>query len=502
MGQPVSGRAYPAILGLVVGALLVGVVLPFSFSGPDRAVVRAGSGPSSEGGGSVEAGPDGSLRSDDAVSSTGDVAGPRAAVSSASTLPERPQTAADQAASGASAPAGEPVRIGFVLIDLGGSGGLGFDFGLDPRQQERAIRAGVADLNERGGLAGHPIEPRFATFNVLDTFTSGGDSGRQVCIKLTEDDKVFAVVGYLFPKDQLCVAKEQGTLMLSDAANNLDSSFAEAEGRLLSIYPRSGRMMAAKVQFLDAAGFLRDRKVGIVGEVNNDPQGEVANALAAELRRAGHTVTRLTRLAGDLSQGASQMPVEVSQHRSAGTDLVLFLVNPLYVQQFAQQAESQGWTPRYGFSDWANGTADGANDMPSSLDGALGVTGHIPGGGTKDFTGFDEQPAAAACRQNYERRTGEKLPARGSGDNKYSITLLACDDLRILQAIAAVAGPGFDRDAFVAAVERVGTLDGMASNPPGSFGPGKRDFRDFARLQVWDADCDCFHPQGPFRRTP
>ena len=490
-----STRAYPALLGVVIGALLTGVVLPFSFSGHERAVLRAGSVPRTESGGP---GAEPSAISESAAPAGGAVDATRPGATPAG----RPQAATDQTATGASVPAGEPVRIGFVLIDLGGSGGLGFDFGLDPRQQERAIRAGVADLNERGGLAGHPIEPRFATFNVLDTFTSGGDSGRQVCLKLTQDDKVFAVVGYLFPKDQLCVAKEQRTPMLSDAANNLDSSFADAEGRLLSVYPRGGRMMVTQVQFLDAAGFLRDRKIGVVGEVNNDPQGEVAKALVTELRRAGHTVTRITRLAGDLSQGASQMPVEVGQHRSAGTDLVLFLVNPLYVQQFAQQAESQGWTPRYGFSDWANGTADGANDMPASLDGALGVTGAIPGGGTKDFTGFDEPAAAVACRENYERRTGEKLPARGSGDNKYSITLLACDDLRLLQAIADIAGPGFDRDRFVAAVERVGTIDGLASTPAGSFGPGKRDFRDFARLQVWDADCDCFHPQGPFRRTP
>lgn len=503
--------AYQTVVGLIVGSLLAGLVVAFASGERETQLTHTAGAPRLDAGvpadpvvGSDTASPTDATAVGDATSPDGP---PPAEGAAAGRRPAAGATASGIGASsgpspsgGAATASGSAVRLGFVLLDLGSSGGLGFNFGLDPKQQERAIRALVDQTNERGGLAGHPIEPRFATFNVLDTLT-GGDSGRAVCLKLTEDDKVFAVVGYLFPADQLCVTKEHRTPMLSDGANNLDSTFAQSEGRLLSVYPRAGHLMESLVAMAGAAGFLRDQDIGIVGEAANDPLGEVAEALAGHLRRGGFRVSRISRLSADLSQGASQMPVEVNQQRVAGSDVMILLTNPLYVQQFAQQAESQGWFPRYGFSDFANGTTDPANDMPESLNGAFGVAGAHPGTGTKDTTGFAEPAAALECRQNYERRTGERLPPRGGGDNKYAITLVSCDDFRILREIAAVAGSGFDATSFVAAAERVGAIDGLARIPGGSFGPGKRDLADHARIAIYDASCQCFHPRGPFRRT-
>ena len=79
------------------------------------------------------------------------------------------------------------VKVGVALIDYS----CVKNFVDSIREHEdRVYRAFIADVNAKGGIAGRKIVP------VFDSFCPVQSAGPlATCTKLTEDDKVFAVIG-------------------------------------------------------------------------------------------------------------------------------------------------------------------------------------------------------------------------------------------------------------------------------------------------------------------
>ena len=482
---------YPAGIGLAVGALLVGLLLPLAIEPVDDGLAssirtdgavdlgpQGGATPGTDGDGPVAGSGAAGGSTSDATAATG-AAGATGGTATSS--------GGATATGGGVAAEGAPVKVGFLLLDIGPVGRAGIDVAIDPEQQERAWRAYVADVNERG-LAGRKIEPVFAAYDVLSE-----DSQRAACLELTEDQKVFAVVGaFNIAAPTLCVVREHATPMLA-YGGNADSFYGLAQGRLLTSGPRSSRMMANAVGVLDGVKALQGKPIGIVMAETADPGGEATGHLKAALEAAGHQVVHVARFQGSTS--GSQTPVEVQQMRSKGAEAVFLLSGSVNSTSFVQTADAQAFRPLYVSTDWASMQSDTSNaNMPASYDGALGVTI----GRGYDFRVNRPVPALAReCQATYERVSKTKLAARGT--NEYALTLIFCDLMRAFAAGMRAAGPSASREAFTAATTRLGPVP-WASWGDGTFRPGKPDAGDHVQLVRWQADCKCFHPVGDFRR--
>lgn len=94
---------------------------------------------------------------------------------------------------------GNSVKVGFLLIDTGGVGALGVKGLVDLEQQRSAVRAYVDEVNDHGGIGGRKIEAVYAPYDPLSSYSgnSGRSTGRAACLSLTEDNHVFAVLGFL-----------------------------------------------------------------------------------------------------------------------------------------------------------------------------------------------------------------------------------------------------------------------------------------------------------------
>jgi ABC-type branched-subunit amino acid transport system substrate-binding protein len=509
-----SRRAtYSTLVGIGVGVLVAGLVVPFvagepvdtgvaAISSPPFPAAAADSAAASAPAGGVSTGEGGT------APSGGDGAG-AAAGSSAAGDPSLSPAPGDPAASGGDpgrpAPAGTPgaaplratdvgvsateIRLGFVLINVGPASQLGTVVGIEVEQQRRAVTALIDDLNRRGGVHGRTVIPVFAEWDVLDA-----SAGRRVCVQLTEDGKVFAATGALFPPDVSCYTREHGTYLQWVCQACPDSAYSISRGLMWTTLMRGSRLVDGWMAELDRVGFLDLTKVGIVTDDTNDPGGEAAQQLTAVLRARGREVVRVSRLSADLQTGSSQIPVEVNQHRAAGAEAVLLLPNRIYATQFVQQADSQGWRPRWSTSVWGSLQVDTCcENMPNSFDGALGVnTSYNP-----------EEPEAApsrACREFHDRATGTQLGGRTT--NEYSLTMQWCDTIGIFERAATAAGPELTRASYHAAIEGLGDLGALAGFPGGRLQPGKVDLGDLIRLQRWQADCRCWRPAGGYSRVP
>ena len=483
---------YMAAIGAVVGALVVGVLLPFTIDADPSST-------SASAGGTVAtpAGSGGTSTSEDRAGG----AIREAASGEEGGAPTG--SGSEQAASGATAPTGSggsgtassattaagPIKVGFTILDIGAVGRAGIDVAISPEQQERAWRAYVKDINDRN-LIGRKIEPVFATYDVLNQ-----DSQNAACLSLTEDHKVFAVLGgFNYAAPNFCVVQQHGTPLISNMGSNPDSYYTQSAGRLITATARSSRMFRTAVGVLDDVGTLKGKKIGILRSDANDPTGEATGHLEQALKAAGHTVAHVSRLPAPPASD-SQTPIEVNRMRQSGAEVVFLLAGSTSSTGFVQAADAQAYRPRYVATDWgAMFNATGHANMPASHDGTLVVTNAREA----EWRVNRPEPALSKeCTATYERVSGTKLAARGT--NEHSLTGIYCDLIRMFVAAMRAGGAGVTKEQFPAAMGRVGTLP-FASWGDAIFSPGKTDGGDFVLLTRWRADCKCLHPVGDFRR--
>ena len=97
-------------------------------------------------------------------------------------------------ATSASAPSAAPgvtkddVKIGVSYVDLAAVRAAGIN--RDHGDYEKAYQTVIDEINAKGGVNGRKIVPVFAGIDPIGT-----DPAQQACVKLTEDEKVFAVIG-------------------------------------------------------------------------------------------------------------------------------------------------------------------------------------------------------------------------------------------------------------------------------------------------------------------
>lgn len=495
------GAPYLVLLGVAIGSLLTSLVVPFlgdgsGGEGSGELAVGEGDGldlsPTGEGG--AEAGsadPDGGGAPGDpstgAQPGTKDGSGGPTAGGEAGS---GPLTATDVGVSATE------VKVGFLLLDTGSLSRIGIAVpGVDPVQQRAAFEAQLADINARGGLHGRKVVGVYENFDVLSQ-----DDMRRACLEI-RDHKVFAVIaagGFQGPAI-LCVTEEGKTPLVNQGGHGTPTEYVQrSQGRLISMYPHSDRLMANWVAELDRQGVLKGKRIGIVSQEHTNPGDTViGGGLIPALKRFGYAPVHHASFSADQGTAASQVPVQVQQMRTKNVDLVMLTSSTILSTQFVQTADSQQFKPRYTFTDWASMNSDTSNmNMPASYDGTLMITTYRTG---EEKTGVGETPPEKECRAVYERGTGKKLAAKGQ--NEHGLTQGNCTLLKVLELGAKKAGPTLTRATFSAGIQALGPVP-MTMWGGGSFAAGKYDAADYIRTAMCYSSCRCLKPiSNEFRKS-
>src|SRR5581483_2029361 len=147
--------------------------------------------------------------------------------------------------------------------------------------QDQVYSAYINDINQKGGIDGRKIVPFF------ESYCPVGSSGPlNVCTKLTEDDKVLAVLGTFvdFSGDaQSCVAKQHHTPLLTF---NLTQAIIGAAPPGLILYPgtTNERLDRIVVQLLEQEKALKGKKVAVMGAT--DQTKIVNDSIVPALKKA------------------------------------------------------------------------------------------------------------------------------------------------------------------------------------------------------------------------
>jgi len=374
------------------------------------------------------------------------------------------------------------IRVGAVFPDTS-------VIGRDPGDIEAKFQTIADAINDAGGINGRSLELHVRLANPLDD-----NDWESICVELTEDIEVFAVVG-LFPRTNTdCYAGLNDTIVVSTFAitpGQMDGYTAPA----LTTTGHAERLVGVRVAALFDADLLTEgMKVAVVG----GQQGEAAHEqYVAALTEAGADVVADTVVLGD------------------GNDLVA-LTDEMII--LTEVWKSSGAEVIVGSSDQAAqalliGYNNADIDLPMLLPEGTGVDPSL----MRDNQGLtlapfelatalidgDDQPTkyeagaegVRECVDAFQDASGEVI-ALDESRNNIAPTVVACQVFDIFVPIAGAAGANLTTESFAAAAEAFGQIS-VTDIADASVGPDKFDLSDVVgTLAEFNAEAAEFQPFG------
>jgi len=140
---------------------------------------------------------------------------------------------------------------------------------------EKSYRAVIADLNKQGGINGRKVVPVFAAIDPLGTAPA-----QEACIKLTEDEKVFAAMSFFNADAPLCFVDSHSTPILGGQTTPANLGHAKAPWATLE----SGAELGPRqIDALANAGALKG-KLGIVA-IADEEQSQLNDVVLPALKQ-------------------------------------------------------------------------------------------------------------------------------------------------------------------------------------------------------------------------
>lgn len=494
-------QAYSLVVGLAVGVLVAGVVIPTVVPEPATTVasgrLEAGeSGDGTDDGGTGAVGEDGAAG--DAVASADGLGTVSGAVGGATTGARTARgnvvggTGSGSGTSGGGGGGAVPqkgasVKVGVMLLDLANASALGFPTLASIEDQRKVWQRRFDQQNAAGGVNGHPLEPVFTTYDPVSQ-----SSMREACLYLTENKKVFLATGsggFIGPA-MLCFTEEHGTPLLLQGSTVPQEYFTRSKGLLFTAYMGSDRATTNLAHELDTSGFVRDKKVGILFDLRGGP-ASIARRMESELKNRGIDVAHVSVFSEDFSTAAGQVPIEVQQHSTKGVQVIVNLSHALVFTQFVQDASSRGYRVPYFSSDWNGAHSDFYySNMPASFDGNMAFTLART---NEARVGLPEPELDRQCREEAGKALGRTLERGSESDFTRDCAFFTL----VVKGLVA-AGPSPTPASFAQATVNLGRVT-LASFGPMAFVPGRPDGGDHYRTIKWDAGCKCLLPISGFR---
>lgn len=388
----------------------------------------------------------------------------------------------------------QPIRLGFITIDLAGAEkvligtGTQVSFG-DGDLETRAL---VADLNKRGGIAGRKVEGFYAKVNPASADPAAAYVAG--CTKLTEDAKVFAVVTVLNVTQGFvdCVAKHQ-TLLINVSFNPGDDAILEQHREWLYSPPLMSldRGTALLLNDLRGQGKLgAGAKLGVV--VNEaDPQLPRVYAKTVKPMLDAWKVPHIrAAISGNRSDPIASAVLTFSTEQ---VNRVVFISpNGLAQLQFMNFAEDQLYRPQYSFWD---------PDSPKF------VSENAPLNQRPNISGIGALPVSDVPPSQHPQSSGEsrclqilREAGESSTDRNSNLaSTLYCDGTWAFQAVTEKTTGTLTAATWRAAYPTVGSSYPSITTFATNFGSGRNDNASLYRQLNWNQACPCLTFVSPVR---
>jgi hypothetical protein len=393
----------------------------------------------------------------------------------------------------------EAIKVVFVAVDLDAvKKTTGFK-NASVGDQEAQVQALEDWVNDHGGLAGRKLD---AVFRLYDASKDTPAAEEQLCNKITQDDKAFAVVmtGQYQTNARPCYTDRQ-TLVLDASLYAMSQDYLDKYSPYLwtASFPEYDGFVRSYVKVLQEQAFFDgEDSVGLVAADSPVNRGTIEN-LAVPLLEDAEVEPEVawidTTDTGTLFEGLTQAAVTF---RSQGIDRVMFLGGSRLAALFASAAATQdGFAPRYAISSFDNPTyfINNADKVPpGTVDDMVGIGFHPPQDVPDSDLPFPGSAKEKECLRIYDG-AGISFSSRESA----RVALPYCDAIRLLQLGADGLDPdaSFNAAAWAQVVDRDGGSFQTSSGFGNALGDGGRAAAGAYRVMRYDADKQHFVYEGP-----
>jgi hypothetical protein len=344
---------------------------------------------------------------------------------------------------------------------------------------QAAFQALIDDVNAKGGINGRRIDPVYAGVSPIGTTSSD-----EACLKLTEDQESFVVMGYFQDDQILCYVDTHATAALGGIIT--PERQAKAKAPWYTLETSSDFEVKAIREFADGGDL--DGKLGVVATIEGEPNlNEVILPLLDEL---GVPYVESAVIDAPDNDAAAQNAAVASiaeRFQSEGIDTVLLTGESGLT--WARGLEQSTYRPRLVFTlvsairAYTNSGLEGQDF--SMFDGAIaGGLYEAPSNEVGSAGGLDE------CIAIQEAAGLTVLPPDDVPEGEpiqIAATSNACKYMSLLVQLLEAAGPDLNYGTFAAAGAEMGPVTIPGYPDQWSFGTGE-DAAGNPTAYIWTFD--------------
>ncbi|MCU1463159.1 MAG: hypothetical protein JWO37_3234 [Acidimicrobiales bacterium] len=383
----------------------------------------------------------------------------------------------------------DSIKIGIVIIDYNTIKDF-VDFTRG--DQQKIAQSFVDDINAKGGVLGRKIVPVYKTYKPI-----GNQDTLAICTSLTQDEKVFAVLGvFIDPSgdSQLCLTRDHQTIHIGHELKQ--EWIAQAPGGLL-LTPDISAERRAQVVFslLKQNKTLDGKKVAILADPDTKTAAEtvIKPGLVGLGLQLGSTAVINVGGSTDTSQAQAQIDSFLEKWKGEGVNALFMAGLNVSAKQFVEKIKKK-FPAMVLVTDAPSGVHSAAQDEVKAKKNPNPYEGIITAEGLTDVEKWQE-PVQQACAAVWEAASGTKIvgPAdlKPGPDGKRAEIYIAvqdfCGELKMFKIIAEKVGPNLTNDTWMSTVNSFGSINGLVTTSIASLKTGKYDADDAFRLEAFDS---------------
>jgi ABC-type branched-subunit amino acid transport system substrate-binding protein len=332
------------------------------------------------------------------------------------------------------------IKIGVTYPDVAAIRNV---INVDPGNYQVAYTALFDQINAHGGINGRKIVPVFAAVDPLGTAGAA-----TACTQLTEDDKVFAVLGFFQAADGACYLDTHDTpiigLSLSSAAA------AQAKAPWFNSLISDSDLVPKEMAIFKQQGAFTGKKIAVVG--TSADQAEL-NLVIPALHKLNLNVVQTAVNSAPETDTVAQVQQygEIAQKfQAAGADVVVAVGNAGNGWPAALQSNQSTYNPRIVATDYI--------DLDAYVSNKAGYTQAIlknalTAGGDPPIAVTWNDPAMKRCVATIKAaeptaNINNPVTATASTPVTWTAPETACEQVALFSDIAKAAGKTLSNETF------------------------------------------------------
>ena len=243
------------------------------------------------------------------------------------------------------------IKVGITYPDVAALKGI---INVDPGNYQVAYTTLINQLNAKGGINGRKIVPVFAAVNPVGTAGAA-----TACTKLTEDDKVFAVMGFFQQVDTACYVQTHDVPLIGASLTAAQTAAAQAPWFNFAI--SSNDLIPKEMAIFKQEGAFGGKKVGVVS--TSADSVETSLVLPALRQLHADVVQNAVNSVPDTDTAAqvAEYGTIAQKFQSSGVNLVVAVGNSGNGWPSSLQQNQSSYSPRFIATDYTDLNAYTAN---------------------------------------------------------------------------------------------------------------------------------------------